>query len=135
MLDLLAEMRERTWVTIEYGLQTITTARSTGSAGAITSMPSSTRPSARRRRGLEMGVHVILGLPGESREDMQATARLLARLGIASVKLHNLHAGAQYALGRPAGVGRSAAERAGRVRWLCGRFFGGVAAGVCCGFD
>ena len=39
-----------------------------------------------------MGVHVILGLPGESAADMLATARCLARLGVASVKMHNLYA-------------------------------------------
>ena len=43
-----------------------------------------------RRRGLRVGVHVILGLPGESADDMLATARELARLRIDSVKLHNL---------------------------------------------
>ena len=41
---------------------------------------------------LAIGVHVILGLPGEGREDMLATARQLARLPIHSVKLHNLYA-------------------------------------------
>ena len=43
-------------------------------------------------RGLEIGVHVILGLPGESPEDMLATARTIAGLGVGSVKLHNLYA-------------------------------------------
>jgi hypothetical protein len=35
---------------------------------------------------------VILGLPGESRDDMLATAREVARLGLDSVKIHNLYA-------------------------------------------
>ncbi len=39
-----------------------------------------------------MGVHVILGLPGETAEDMLATARQLAGLEIHAVKLHNLYA-------------------------------------------
>jgi radical SAM superfamily enzyme len=39
-----------------------------------------------------VGVHVILGLPGESPDDMRATARELARLAVHSVKLHNLYA-------------------------------------------
>jgi radical SAM protein (TIGR01212 family) len=45
-----------------------------------------------RGRGFEICAHVILGLPGESREDMLATAREVARLGLDSVKLHNLYA-------------------------------------------
>lgn len=35
--------------------------------------------------------HVILGLPGETREMMIDTARYLSRIGIWGVKIHNLH--------------------------------------------
>jgi uncharacterized protein len=42
-------------------------------------------------RGFEIGAHVILGLPGESHADMMATAREVCRLGIDSVKIHNLY--------------------------------------------
>jgi radical SAM protein (TIGR01212 family) len=42
-------------------------------------------------RGLDLCAHVILGLPGESREDMLATADALARLPVDAVKIHNLH--------------------------------------------
>lgn len=41
-------------------------------------------------RGLPVGVHIILGLPEESREEMLRGAELLSRLPIASVKLHQL---------------------------------------------
>ena len=44
-----------------------------------------------RGRGFEIGAHVMLGLPGESHEDMLATAREVGRLGIDSVKIHNLY--------------------------------------------
>jgi radical SAM protein (TIGR01212 family) len=42
-------------------------------------------------RGLELCAHVILGLPGESHEDMLATAHALARLPVEAVKIHNLY--------------------------------------------
>jgi radical SAM protein (TIGR01212 family) len=42
-------------------------------------------------RGLDVCVHVILGLPGETREDMLATADALAVLPVQAVKIHNLH--------------------------------------------
>jgi radical SAM protein (TIGR01212 family) len=42
-------------------------------------------------RGLELCAHVILGLPGESRDDMLATADALARLAVEGVKIHNLY--------------------------------------------
>jgi radical SAM protein (TIGR01212 family) len=44
-----------------------------------------------RGRGFEIGAHVILGLPGESHDDMLATARELARLNVDAVKIHNLY--------------------------------------------
>ena len=42
-------------------------------------------------RGLDLCAHVILGIPGESREDMLATADALAALPLNAVKIHNLH--------------------------------------------
>lgn len=44
-----------------------------------------------RGRGFEIGAHAILGLPGESHDDMMATARELGRLGVDAVKIHNLY--------------------------------------------
>ncbi len=44
-----------------------------------------------RLRGLRVCAHVILGLPGESREEMLAMAGELNRLGVEGVKLHLLH--------------------------------------------
>lgn len=41
--------------------------------------------------GLSIVVHVILGLPGESKEDMLATCRYLGRLGVDGIKLQLLH--------------------------------------------
>lgn len=43
-------------------------------------------------RGFEICVHLILGLPGESREDMLASAETIAAANVQSVKLHNLYA-------------------------------------------
>ena len=43
------------------------------------------------RRNIKMAVHVILGLPGETREDMIKTAEHLSRLPLSGVKLHVFH--------------------------------------------
>ncbi len=43
-------------------------------------------------------VHVILGLPGETREDMMETAGAVARLGIQGIKLHHLYVAKNTAL-------------------------------------
>jgi len=43
-----------------------------------------------RERDIPVCAHIILGLPGETREDMLDTARFLARLNIWGVKVHNI---------------------------------------------
>ena len=56
-----------------------------------------------RGRGFEICAHVMLGLPGESHDDMLATAREVARLELDAVKIHNLYAVQEHAAGRPGG--------------------------------
>lgn len=92
VLDLLAELAGRTWLAVEFGLQSI-------HRRSLEWMNRGHGPEAffdavhrSRQRGLRVGVHVILGLPGEIADDVRLTARELARLAIHSVKLHNLHA-------------------------------------------
>lgn len=44
-----------------------------------------------RKRNIPTCAHVILGLPGETREQMIKTARFLAKQSVWGVKIHNLH--------------------------------------------
>jgi len=44
-----------------------------------------------REQGIRVCAHVILGLPGESREEMLFTAGILNDLGVEGVKIHQLH--------------------------------------------
>ncbi|MEW5949976.1 MAG: TIGR01212 family radical SAM protein [Thermodesulfobacteriota bacterium] len=44
-----------------------------------------------KEAGLPVCVHIILGLPGETKEDMLETARLVAGLGIQGLKIHLLY--------------------------------------------
>lgn len=41
-------------------------------------------------RGIHVGAHLILGLPGESEDDMMATVEAIAQLPISTVKFHQL---------------------------------------------
>ena len=41
-------------------------------------------------RGINLCVHIIVGLPGETREDIMETARVLAGLPIQGIKFHSL---------------------------------------------
>jgi len=43
-----------------------------------------------RRRTIELGVHLILGLPGEGFEEMLATVKAVRRLNIDYIKFHHL---------------------------------------------
>ena len=92
VLDLLSDYAARTHLVVEFGLQTIHDRslawmnRGHDHRAVLDAVDRS------RGRGFEIGAHVILGLPGESRQDMLATARELARLQLDSVKIHNLYA-------------------------------------------
>ena len=44
-----------------------------------------------KRRSLKVCAHVIIGLPGETREDVVETAKLIASLPVDGVKIHPLH--------------------------------------------
>jgi radical SAM protein (TIGR01212 family) len=92
VLDLLSEIAGRTYLSVEYGMQTMHDRsldwmnRGHHHDAMLNAM------SRSRGRGFEICVHLILGLPGESHADMLATAREAVRLGVDAVKLHNLYA-------------------------------------------
>ncbi|UCG13522.1 MAG: TIGR01212 family radical SAM protein [Deltaproteobacteria bacterium] len=91
VLDLLAELNQQTCLWIEYGLQSVhdrTLAlinRGHHLAAYLDAMDRT------RSRGLEICVHVILGLPGEGKKEMLATARALANFDIQGIKIHLLY--------------------------------------------
>lgn len=92
VLDLLEEIAAETYLTVEYGMQTMHDRsldwmnRGHHHAATIDAVERS------RGRGFEINVHAILGLPGESHADRMATAEEIARLRVDSVKIHNLYA-------------------------------------------
>jgi uncharacterized protein len=92
VLDLLTELAGRTYVSVEYGIQTIHD-RSLDWMNRGHHHDATLDAIERSRdRGFEICAHVILGLPGESPADMLATAREVARLRFDAVKIHNLYA-------------------------------------------
>ena len=91
VLDLLASLNRRVWVSIEYGLQsahdrTLSLINRGHDAAAFYDAVARTRA-----RGIDVTVHVILGLPGESRADMLDTARAVGALDIQGIKPHLLY--------------------------------------------
>jgi len=90
-LDLLAEYHQQTYFWLELGLQTIHDRSLDFLQRGHDYQCFLDAYQQAKQRGLKVCVHLILGLPGESREDILATAEEMARLKIDGVKLHLLH--------------------------------------------
>jgi uncharacterized protein len=89
--DLLEEIARDTYVTLELGLQSSNdgTLRRINRGHDFSGFASAMDLCA--ARGFDLCVHVILGLPGETREHYRATARSLEPWRFHSVKIHPLH--------------------------------------------
>ena len=91
VMALLSDLRRIKPVWVELGLQTIHEA---SAAYIRRGYPLAVYDEAVRKlhaAGIEVIVHVILGLPGESREDMLETVRYVAASGAEGIKLQLLH--------------------------------------------
>jgi radical SAM protein (TIGR01212 family) len=91
VLELIESYARRMYVCLELGLQTIhdrTLAWMNRGHGFAEFVDAARRCEG---RGFEVCAHVILGFPGESRDDMLAAADVLAALPVQGVKIHNLH--------------------------------------------
>lgn len=90
LLDYLEALAQRTFVLVEYGIESTldrTLHRINRGHTWQTAVDAVQRTAA---RGLPVGGHVILGLPGESREDMLGQAADISRLPLDTLKLHQL---------------------------------------------
>lgn len=91
ILDLLEEYNKKTYLWIELGLQTIndSTAKLINRGYDLKVFEASLEKL--RKRGIDVVVHVIFGLPGETEEDMLATIKYISEKDIKGIKLHLLH--------------------------------------------
>ena len=89
-LDYLAELARKHVVIIEYGIESCydKTLERINRGHTFAQAQVAVRKTA--ERGIHQGAHFILGLPGESREEMLAIAPLINDLPIDSVKFHQL---------------------------------------------
>jgi hypothetical protein len=90
-LDLLGELSKQTYLWLELGLESIydRTLAWVNRGHGVSHFVDAVKRA--KERGLRICTHLILGFPGESRDEILAAADLLTRLGIDGVKLHNLH--------------------------------------------
>lgn len=91
VLELLASYARSTYIWVELGLQTIHehSARFIRRGYDLACFQQAV--TSLNQRGVATVVHLILGLPGETRDDMLASVKYVADLGIWGVKLHLLH--------------------------------------------
>ena len=91
MLNSLERLNKIKPVWIELGLQTINenTARAFN-RGYTLDVFEKTYDEL-KKRNFEVIVHMILGLPGESEEEMYATVKYLSKKNIDGIKIHGLH--------------------------------------------
>jgi radical SAM protein (TIGR01212 family) len=90
-LDLIADYNGRYDVWVEYGLQSAHDGTLERVSRSHTFAQFRDAVSMASSRGIKAAAHVILGLPGESREDMIKTAEVLSALPVSAVKVHILH--------------------------------------------
>ncbi len=91
VIDLIASLNEIKPVWVELGLQTI---HEKTAQYIRRGYPLSVYEDAVRRlsqRGIEIVTHIILGLPGETRQDMLQTAAYLGKSEISGIKIQLLH--------------------------------------------
>lgn len=90
LLDYLEELHCRSFLLVEYGVESVydkTLLRIHRGHSHAQTVDAIQRTA---ERGILVGAHVILGLPGESREEMLAEADVLSRLPLTMLKLHQL---------------------------------------------
>lgn len=91
VLDYLEELNKKTFLIIELGLQT-----SNDRTGEIINRGHDYKCFEEgvlnlRKRNLDVVVHIINGLPGETKEDMIQTVKDVNKLDIQGIKIHLLH--------------------------------------------
>jgi len=91
VLDLLQELSRSTYFWLELGLESMhdRTLQWVNRGHGLREFIDAVERA--KSRDLRVCAHLILGFPGETRDDMLETPALLNRLGVDGVKLHNLH--------------------------------------------
>lgn len=90
LLDYLQDLSQRTFVMVEYGVESTldsTLERINRGHSYAESEETIKRTAA---RGIMTGAHLILGLPGETTEEILDHARRISKLPLTTVKLHQL---------------------------------------------
>lgn len=90
LLDYLEELNRRTFLLVEYGIESANndTLRTINRGHTFEATQEAVKETA--ARGIRTGGHVILGLPGENREELMRQTGLISDLPLTTLKLHQL---------------------------------------------
>lgn len=91
VLDLLADISRKTWLQLELGLQTVhdSSLKFLNRGHNFETFQDAVLRA--KERNLRIGVHMIIGIPGERTAEIRTSAKKIAELGLDSIKLHNLY--------------------------------------------
>ena len=90
ILDYLEELNTRTYLIVEYGIESCydTTLKRINRGHDFITTVNALKATA--ERGIRTGGHVIIGLPGEKREEIVKEAEILSELPLNNIKFHQL---------------------------------------------
>ena len=89
-LDYLSELSRKHFVAVEYGVESCYNSSLERINRGHTFEQSVSAIKATAMRGVRVGVHLILGLPGETRSKMLSQAEIINQLPVDTIKLHQL---------------------------------------------
>ena len=84
------ELNQRTYLWLELGLQSIHD-RTLQWIERGHNYAQFLKAEMLHSRGIRVCVHIILGLPGETKAEMMATAQAVAKMPLQGIKIHLLH--------------------------------------------
>ncbi len=90
ILDYLAALKERYYIIIEYGVESHKEDTLLKINRGHTFKQSEEAIKRTANKGINTGAHMILGLPGENRDDMLEGSKRVSKLPISTIKMHQL---------------------------------------------
>ena len=90
LLDYFKELAERCYVVVEYGIESVNNRTLVRVNRGHDVEKSRWAVHETARRGVRVGGHVMIGLPGETRDDFLAAAAELSKWPLNSIKFHQL---------------------------------------------
>ncbi|MBL4744909.1 MAG: TIGR01212 family radical SAM protein [Flavobacteriaceae bacterium] len=90
LADFLEELAKTTYVSVEFGVETTLNRTLLQVNRCHTFEETIAAYKMMSHRGIHLGAHIIIGLPGESKQEMMQHATKLSALPIDSLKIHHL---------------------------------------------